>query len=179
MFGSSLAPSLNLSLNLPFFLSFLRDYPLPAPQVLGHAELRSRGRDMSLNRCCRQNTVVSQPQQLKMGSKCTRRTGMQVNSLQTPEWQIPTLSPQDLVPEMFQICPSTRLIPSSFRPWKKLMPWPQWTPDHRARLLMEQEDRREGRLPGPSLPLQGIQQTFPGQKGPGSAKAAGEELGLR
>lgn len=56
---------------------------------------------------------------------------MQVTVLKPQSGQIPTLSPQVLVSEMFQIYPYTWLI--FFRPWKKLMPWSQWTPDHRTR----------------------------------------------
>lgn len=132
-FCSSLALSLNLSLNLPFFCLSSGTTLSQPPQVLGHAELRNRGRDMSWNRCCRQSTVVSQPQQLKVG----RTRGEQASRLtifKPQSGQTPTLSPQVLVPKMCQVHPSTWLIPS-FRPWKKLMPWSQWTPDHRARLL--------------------------------------------
>lgn len=57
---------------------------------------------------------------------------MQVTVLKPQSGQIPTLSPQVLVSEMFQIYPYTWLI-FFFRPWKKLMPWSQWTPDHRTR----------------------------------------------
>lgn len=78
MFSSSLAPLFE-SLWSFILLSFLGGYRPLDHQVPGHAELRTRGRDMSLNRCCRQNTGLSATE--TEGGGYTRGTSTRGNSV--------------------------------------------------------------------------------------------------
>lgn len=107
------------------------------------------------------------------------RLAHRVTAFKFQSGQRPTSSPQGLVPKLVPNLPlyPAHLLQTTEKAFA-LVPVDPGPQDLFA-LLMEQADIREDDLPVLAFYCRAHSNPFPGQEGPGSAKAAGEELGLR
>lgn len=166
---ASLCLALSWRLSPSTFLPRLRRHPPPSSPALGHAELASRGRDMSLNRCRRQNAGLSAT---KAEAACMWPTEVTPPPMQ--RGQTPAARPPSLLPTR---APNPPLylakLPQPLGKSCALVPGYPSCPTHRR------GERGGVALPDAASHCRAPGDPLPGQEGAGSAQAAGEESGPR